>query len=386
MKLIVLGFALFCCFFTEAKAAKETVFFKEAKHGKGELKYVNRIPVLFLQGTPEEMGEQHGVLLGGQIEPFIELPQKVLNYFQAAPLWPAVVMTGNRLAKNLEPHHQKELAKFIEKSKLDKDKITVANSILELRRMGGCSTFVVPGNKSKTGDPIFGRNFDFPTLGTIHKYSLIVVARPKGKRSYVSVSFPGLLGVISGMNDSGLTIATLDVYQSNDGSPPLNINGSPMTFCYRRILEECKDVPEAIALMKKMKATTWMNLTICDRKESAVLEITPKNVIVRRSKTGFLSCTNHFRTPPLGWKQNDPRFRILNRRRGKNKLGIKEVAKELHRVSQGTLTIQTMIFEPKTLKLHLAIGKGPTSKKKLIAFEMAKYLSQKEESKTGKAN
>src|SRR5579871_5741457 len=33
-----------------------------AKHGKGELRYVDKVPVLILKGTPAEMGEQLGVL------------------------------------------------------------------------------------------------------------------------------------------------------------------------------------------------------------------------------------------------------------------------------------------------------------------------------------
>src|SRR5436309_1915765 len=37
--------------------AAEPFRFPEKKHGKGELKYVNKLPVLVLSGTPEEMGE-----------------------------------------------------------------------------------------------------------------------------------------------------------------------------------------------------------------------------------------------------------------------------------------------------------------------------------------
>ena len=36
--------------------------YPEAKHGKGELRYINQVPVLLVAGTPEEIGEQMGVL------------------------------------------------------------------------------------------------------------------------------------------------------------------------------------------------------------------------------------------------------------------------------------------------------------------------------------
>ena len=44
-----------------AHAGKEFRY-AEGKHGKGELRYVNGIPVLLVQGSPTEMGEQIGAL------------------------------------------------------------------------------------------------------------------------------------------------------------------------------------------------------------------------------------------------------------------------------------------------------------------------------------
>jgi hypothetical protein len=69
------------------------------------------------------------------------------------------------------------------------------------------------------------------------------------------------------MNDAGLTVATLDVYLTKDGAKLFEPAGIPLTFCYRRILEECATVDEAAKLMRSLKATTCMNLAVCDQKE-----------------------------------------------------------------------------------------------------------------------
>ena len=52
------------CLFVLCPAARgdQPFRFPEGKHGKGELKYRNGLPVLIAQGTPEEIGEQIGVL------------------------------------------------------------------------------------------------------------------------------------------------------------------------------------------------------------------------------------------------------------------------------------------------------------------------------------
>ena len=48
---------------TAAGYAQEKPFrFPAGKHSGGELRYVNDIPVLMVVGSPEEMGEQFGIL------------------------------------------------------------------------------------------------------------------------------------------------------------------------------------------------------------------------------------------------------------------------------------------------------------------------------------
>ena len=42
--------------------ADDAFRYPEASHGKGELKYINEIPVLLLEGSLEETGDQWGAL------------------------------------------------------------------------------------------------------------------------------------------------------------------------------------------------------------------------------------------------------------------------------------------------------------------------------------
>ena len=222
---------------------------------------------------------------------------------------------------------------------------------------------MVEADHSATGGPLFGRNLDFYTLGMLTKYSLVTVRRPGGKHAFVSIGFPGMFGVLSGMNDVGLSLAVHEVFVARDGGSLFNPKGEPYTFCFRRILEECSTVAEAEKLLRAAKRTTLVSLSVCDPKDDAVFEITPKSVAVRRSSHGILACTNHFRTaelsvPILTWCK---RYQKLIEARESGQLRIADVAKKLDEVSMRGLTVQTMIFEPATLKLHLAIGACPSS-------------------------
>ncbi len=78
---------------------------------------------------------------------------------------------------------------------------------------------------------------------------MVVICKPKGKNAFASVNLPGLVGVCSGMNDKGLAIAVLDIPETADGSPRLNLSAVPMILSFRRILEECSTVEEAEAIL-----------------------------------------------------------------------------------------------------------------------------------------
>jgi hypothetical protein len=122
-------------------------------------------------------------------------------------------------------------------------------------------------------------------------------------------------------------------------------------------------VAEAETLLRAAQRTTLLNLSVCDPQNDAVFEITPNSVAVRHSSGGILACTNHFRTPELAVPllKFCSRYQKLVQARKADELDLSDVAKKLDEVSMRGLTVQTMIFEPATLKLHLAIGSCPSS-------------------------
>jgi len=102
-----------------------------------------------------------------------------------------------------------------------------------------------------------------------------------------------------------------------------------------------------------------------------VFELTPKSVGVRKAEEGICCCTNHFRTDGLAVDTRCGRFEALSKAKDMPKLGLKDVQERLHAANQGAGTMQTMIFEPATRTLHLAIGDGPTTAKPLVKLELA---------------
>ena len=79
----------------------------------------------------------------------------------------------------------------------------------------------------------------------------------------------------------------------------MNLTGTPVAMCFRRLLEECTTIDEAEKLLREQNRMMMCNLAMCDRTQSAVLEMTPKTVVRRASNQGVCACTNHFRTKEL---------------------------------------------------------------------------------------
>ncbi len=266
---------------------------------------------------------------------------------------------------------------FADQSGVDRDLGILANTLTDMYRGSvSCSSLIVSPKRSATGGPLFGRNLDFYTLGLLDKYSLVTIHRPKGKHAFVAVGFPGLFGCLSGMNDAGLALAVHEVILSHDGAPMFNPKGMPYTFCFRQMLEQCATIEQAEQLLRATPRTTLLSLALCDRRHSVVLEMTPNSVVARHGSEGICACTNHFRTDELAVLPWCTRYRKLIQSRKLDQLDVADVAKKLHEVNLGRLTVQTMIFEPATLKLHLAIGSCPSSALPLRLLELKPLLAR----------
>jgi predicted choloylglycine hydrolase len=142
----------------------------------------------------------------------------------------------------------------------------------------------------------------------------------------------------------------------------------------RRLLEECTTVEEAAALVRSVERASSFNFAVCDRTHGVVFELTPQTVELRTSEEGVCLCTNHFRSPELATSMECWRYEKLADEVGEKPYAVADVAKRLHDVNQGEATLQSMVFEPAALKLHLAFGKGPASRLPMHDLELVKLF------------
>lgn len=351
--------------------------YPEARHGKGELKYLHGLPVLTLAGTPEEMGEQMGILALRPALAELNIDHFVEEHFQGiiaqqslAWLKAMAHLLGTRFPKE----HRAELEAMAKAAGLDRDLLMLGNLVPDLGLLG-CSTLLVDPARSGTGKPLFGRNMDYPPRAGIERLSLVVVWHPQGKPAFAGVGYPGMLVSASTINSAGLAWTVNSISSAADDSARFNPFGTPMAVWLRRLAEEGTDVASAEKLIRPVSRTGMLSLSICDKNGGAVFEITSKSLVVRHGIQGVCACTNHFLSKELTTNAGCWRYPQLEASQKLAKLGLADIAQKLHEVNQGRWTLQTMIFEPADLKLHLAIGRGPASARPLQEIDLAPLLT-----------
>jgi isopenicillin-N N-acyltransferase like protein len=335
---------------------------------------VEKVPLLSLSGSPEQIGQQEAKLVGNRAKELLSFGPTLVKRRIGEAGWKAHAFVSRALLENASQAHRDEIAAFQKASGLPQDELVASQTIYDTINAFGCSSILVPAERSSTGGPLFGRNFDYASLGLLHANDLVKVVRPEGKFAFASVSFPACFGVISGMNEHGLAIALHEVRQAADGSARFNPEGVPTLLALRQVLEECRTIEEAKTLLTKLPRTTMYNLALCDPNGGAVLEVTTKNVILRKEE-GINACTNHFRAKELCVDKTCQRFDSLMAKES-GQYSIDKVFAKLDSTNQGERTFQSMVFEPKALVMHVAIEERPSTHGTLRKLDLKELFAK----------
>ncbi len=350
---------ILACLLTSAASAQQP-YFTPATYNKASLSLVSDIPIVHLYGTPAEMGDQHGQLLASQIQTLTT--DYVDKWLQAGGPLPAkqLMLQLARVMESAIPQPlREEMHALSRAARVPYDDILLTNTIFDIKKSFQCSTMVAYGSATHNGQLLFARNLDFASLDVAHHYGVVFVYHPKDGHEFVSVGFPGLVGVLSGMNDAGLAEAIMEV--RGYGS---SLKAAPYAMIFRQVLQECATTSEAITLLRRTSHSTGNNLMLADAYGNArVAELTPTTIGLRRPDHHLLFATNHFRSPPL-WQNIDcSRYRTMQSFALSHygRLDVPAMQRLLLQVARLDRTLQSMVFIPETRELYIAMGILPAA-------------------------
>ena len=158
----------------------------------------------------------------------------------------------------------------------------------------GCSSFAVWGNNTIDGDLLIARNFDFYAGDAFAEEKIISFIQPEKGYKFMSVSWAGMIGVMSGMNEKGLTV-TINAGKSD---VPL-IARTPISLVTREIIQYAATIEEAIEIARKKEVFVSESILIGSAKDNkaVIIEISPENFgVYEAENTSKLICSNHFQS------------------------------------------------------------------------------------------
>ena len=161
--------------------------------------------------------------------------------------------------------------------------------------MVGCSSFGCWGPASEDGGLVIGRNFDFYMGDDFARNRLVTFCIPDEGYSFASIGWPGMIGVLSGMNEAGLTV-TINAAKSDVPTS----SATPISILAREILQYASDIDEAYSIARSRHTFVSESILIGSSKDgrAAVIEKSPEKMsLFMPDKTaGRVVCTNHFQS------------------------------------------------------------------------------------------
>lgn len=158
----------------------------------------------------------------------------------------------------------------------------------------GCSSLAFSARQTGRG-PLIAYNHDFPEA--LGNFLFVRQTLPQKGYASLNLTYPPLLGSIGGINERGLAVSLNHAYVTNvsDGSALL------ITLLVQQCLERCKNVLEALALIKKTPVPNGSMMTLLDGAgHRAVVELSPTKKIVRWGVgTELLVTFNKYKIPQM---------------------------------------------------------------------------------------
>src|SRR3954454_10680838 len=285
-----------------------------------------------LEGSPSDVGFQHGYLLAPEIKDAFDAI-KLFDTHQSQHDWEFFrTVAREKLWAHIHAEYQQELQGIADGVKahdveLDVWDIVALNAFEEvpdyylpwlnqqqksaknpkLTAPGNCSAFIATGGMTKDHQIVIAHN-NWTSYLAGERWVVIYDIQPEHGNRILMDGFPG---VITSDDDFGVTAAGLMITETTitqfEGWDP---NGKPEFVRSRKAMQYASSIDEYVSIMKDGNnggyANDWL---IGDRKtgEIAYLELGLKNTPLWRSKDGYFISSNFARDPDL-MKTETPDF------------------------------------------------------------------------------
>ncbi len=174
----------------------------------------------------------------------------------------------------------------------------IGHALQDKNMIVGCTAFGAWADKTDDGSLLIGRNFDFYVGDEFAEDKLINFVKPKTGYKLMMISWAGMIGTVSGMNEKGLTV-TINASKSEIPTSA----ATPISIVAREILQYAKNIEEAFAIAQKRKTFVSESILIGSLADNrtATIEKTPsKTELFEAPNSDYIVCANHYQGKSFG--------------------------------------------------------------------------------------
>jgi isopenicillin-N N-acyltransferase-like protein len=252
-------------------AAQELIVQARDPGGHGMLCKLGNKRVLFVSGTPEQMGAAHGRLLADLVPCVTPRTMALVGAGYTVQKGDWFYDRIEDIVRRAIPHTPerflRECRAMGAAAGISEREALCANFFPELFH---CSGVAVRNSASADGRVVHARVLDYMRDINLQKYTVLQVFVPDGGIPWVSVGYASFLGTVTAMNARGFAIGEMG------GRGEGAWDGMPMTFLMREVAERASYVEEALKIMREAKRTCEYYYVLSDAKRDiAALYATP---------------------------------------------------------------------------------------------------------------
>ena len=157
----------------------------------------------------------------------------------------------------------------------------------------GCSSFAAWDAATADSNLIVGRNFDFYVGDDFARNKIVLFMEPDNGYKFASVTWPGMMGVVSGMNECGLSVTI----NASKGAMPVT-SAMPISLLVRDILQNASNIKEAFHIAKEHKTFVSESILLGSDKDgcAAIIEKSPDMTALYNNHSNYILCTNHYQS------------------------------------------------------------------------------------------
>ncbi len=232
--------------------------------------------LLFVEGTPEQMGAAQGRLVGEKAR---QLTERVLYCVGGADSLHSGTWFLTRMAeitRRTGPHIPERFLR-------ECDALSAAAGVSQrdgryanlFPERFHCSGVALRGKATVDGQVLHARVLDYMRDINLQDAATVTVFMPRDHHTWVSLGYAGFVGTVTAMNDQGLAVGEMGGRGEGDW------DGMPMSLLLRDVMERADNVEQALEIFRDTPRTCEYYYVVSDKSgDIRGLHCTPDKMLV----------------------------------------------------------------------------------------------------------